>query len=71
MSAVLEPPVRLCCGQRHFGPVCPDGKVMCCLCFNRVAQDKLRLLPNGQLEDVCIECHENERAAGANPDPRS
>lgn len=55
-----EPPVRLCCGQRHAGPICPDGKVMCCLCFHRVPQHKLNVLPNGQKEDVCKECAESE-----------
>ena len=23
-----QPPVRLCCGQRHWGVQCPDGLVM-------------------------------------------
>ena len=54
-------PVRLCCGQRHWGAVCPDGKVMCCICFERVSQDDLRVLPNGKKEDVCKACHEMEK----------
>ena len=54
-------PVRLCCGQRHFGSVCPDGMVMCCLCFERVSQDKLNVASNGKKEDVCNECAESER----------
>jgi hypothetical protein len=35
-------PVKLCCGQRHGGSVrCPDGLVMCELCFERVTDDAL------------------------------
>lgn len=55
-----EAPVRLCCGQRHTGSVCPDCKVMCCVCFDRVSQNKLHKLPNGQLEDVCQKCADDE-----------
>lgn len=51
-----DAPVRLCCMQRHFDTVCPDGKVMCCLCFDRFDQDDLHTLPNGKREDVCREC---------------
>ena len=58
-------PVRLCCGQRHYGPVCPDGKVMCCLCFTRVSQDNLAT-EDGQKVDVCIPCHEAEKVIIAN-----
>ena len=59
---ILQPPVRLCCGQRHFGAVCPDGKVMCCLCFERVSQDDLHVATNGQKEDVCKKCAEEEKS---------
>ncbi len=55
-----EPPVRLCCGQRHAGPVCPDGKVMCCLCYGRFAVADLNV-SNGKPEDVCKACAEEER----------
>ncbi len=57
MNQTLNPeaPVRLCCGQRHWGAVCPDGLVMCCLCFERVTQDKLNV-NDGKKEDVCLEC---------------
>lgn len=54
-------PFRLCCGQQHLGSVCPDGKVMCCLCFTRVAQDELNVKHNGKLEDVCKTCAEAEK----------
>jgi hypothetical protein len=54
-------PVRLCCGNRHLGVICPDGKVMCCLCFNRVDQDQLNTNPEGSKEDVCISCAEIEK----------
>lgn len=56
-----EPPVRLCCGKRHFGPMCPDGMVMCCLCFGRFAVDQLNVV-DGQREDVCKQCSEEEKA---------
>lgn len=56
----LNIPVRLCCGQRHLDPICPDGKVMCCLCFKRVSQDDLKILPNGNKEDVCKSCSDIE-----------
>ena len=55
-------PVRICCGRRHFGAVCPDGKVMCCLCYNRFDQDKLNTTKDGKKEDVCIECAQVEKA---------
>ena len=54
-----EAPVRLCCGQRHWTVACPDGKVMCCLCFNRFEQDELHEDGEGRW-DVCIACHEHE-----------
>jgi hypothetical protein len=60
---LLAAPVRLCCGKRHLGPVCPDGRVMCCLCFSRVDQDQLNVAANGQKEDVCKKCDELEKAA--------
>lgn len=52
-------PFRVCCGRQHFGPVCPDGKVMCCICFDRVPQDSLAMV-DGDLIDVCIPCHKWE-----------
>lgn len=59
----FQAPVRLCCGQRHFGPICPDGKVMCCLCFVRVDQDELHVDPkSGIKEDVCKPCAAEEAA---------
>ena len=58
-----EPPVRLCCGQRHFGCVCPNGKVMCCLCFEVVDIVQLNIAANGKPEDVCKKCAEEERMA--------
>lgn len=53
-------PVRLCCGQRHFGPVCPDGLVMCCLCFQRFPIEQLNQTPDGP-EDVCRDCAQAEQ----------
>lgn len=54
-------PVRLCCGQRHFGLQCPDGLVMCCLCFNRFPLDELNETEDGLKEDVCLTCAAHER----------
>lgn len=50
------PPVRLCCGMRHVGPACPDGRVMCSICFFRFTQDELWVDPQGSKWDVCREC---------------
>lgn len=53
-------PVRICCGQRHFGVVCPDGMVMCALCFERVHQSELSRRNDGRLENVCQKCSDSE-----------
>lgn len=54
-------PTRLCCGQKHFGPICPDGKVMCCLCFCCFDISDLHVdLATGKPEDVCKECAHRE-----------
>jgi hypothetical protein len=50
-----DAPVRLCCGERHFGVQCPDGKVMCCVCFNRFPVTELSM-EGGKLQDVCKGC---------------
>lgn len=50
-------PWRACCGQRHLGPLCPDNKVMCCLCFDRFDVEELALASDGSgREDVCKPC---------------
>lgn len=46
---------RLCCGEEHAGAVCPDGLVMCCICFKRFPVDAL-CRNNGVYEDVCRHC---------------
>ena len=56
-------PVRLCCGQRHYGVLCPDGLVMCCICFSRFPVDGLVEVPGGH-EDVCLDCMVPIRSAG-------
>lgn len=54
-----EPPVRLCCMQRHYGAQCPDGLVMCCVCFERVPVDQLEVDPaDGRRWDRCTRCAE-------------
>lgn len=57
-----KPPVRLCCGQRHWGVICPDGKVMCQLCFDRFEMDDLNRDENGIPEDICKVCAALEAA---------
>ena len=52
----MLPPVRLCCGQAHWTVQCPDGKVMCCLCFGRFSLDELNAAEDGSKEDACREC---------------
>jgi hypothetical protein len=65
----MAPPVRLCCGQAHWGAVCPDGKVMCCLCFGRFARDGLHTDADGQRLDVCKGCEAaNEAYREAHPE---
>lgn len=48
--------MRLCCGQPHWGAVCPDGLVMCCLCFGRFDQENLHVDEAGTKWDVCAGC---------------
>lgn len=59
-------PIRVCCGQRHpgNGPICPDGKVMCQLCFGRFRLRDLHPCPDeeGMWEDVCQSCWEDDQA---------
>lgn len=57
----MTAPVRLCCGERHEGVVCSDGRVMCCLCFTRVTQDELARYDSGLKMDVCQECWDAEQ----------
>jgi hypothetical protein len=52
-------PVRLCCGERHSGVQCPDGLVMCCLCFTRVPLNGLHKTGSGY-EDACLSCAADE-----------
>jgi hypothetical protein len=58
---ITDVPVRLCCGQRHLGPQCPDGLVMCVLCFERKPIEQLHVeKKSGQREDVCLACAQIE-----------
>lgn len=54
-ATMREPPVRLCCFQRHYGAQCPDGRVMCCVCFNSFVVADLAT-ENGVPLDVCKAC---------------
>ena len=58
----METPVRVCCGQRHASTHCPDGLVMCCLCFERVEEDQLHTDDEGDPVNVCRPCAEHEVA---------
>lgn len=33
-------PFRLCCGQPHLGDVCPDGTIMCGICFGKFTAEQ-------------------------------
>lgn len=53
---LMEIPMKLCCMQRHRGVQCPDGRVMCCICFDRVKVEELNITEDGTPEDVCRNC---------------
>lgn len=55
MTGPDHPPVRLCCGTRHWGVQCPDGLVQCCICWNRVKPDYL-VVVDGVRQNVCLDC---------------
>jgi hypothetical protein len=58
----MAAPTRSCCGRPHSGAVCPDGLVMCCICFERVT--KHSLASDGfSLIDMCRSCWAKERAS--------
>ena len=73
MSAELVPwvPVRLCCGTQHWGPVCPGGMVMCCICFARVPVSELFTDRDGDRWDVCRACGEAEETRNLPTDGRN
>lgn len=51
-------PIKLCCGRpesEHRGVMCPDGKVMCCICFERFMVEDLNMV-DGVPENVCKGC---------------
>jgi hypothetical protein len=50
---------RICCGEEHMGVQCPDGLVMCCLCFERFPVSELHEIRGGR-GDVCKGCAEKE-----------
>lgn len=52
-------PLRVCCMQRHGGVQCPDGLVMCCICFDRFTVDQLAV-DDGSRVNVCAECGARE-----------
>lgn len=59
-------PIKLCCMKRqseHRGPQCPDGKVMCCMCFDRFDVADLHVTDDGKPEDVCKPCAESDTSS--------
>jgi hypothetical protein len=58
---VKQPPVRLCCGERHWTVACPDGRVMCAMCFDRYLEEMLATTPGGTKIDVCQECYDADQ----------
>ena len=48
-------PVRSCCGHRHDGFICADGKVMCANCFGRFDVASL-MVDEGETWNVCKGC---------------
>jgi len=54
--------IRVCCGKIHETPVCPDGLVMCQLCFERVKRDKLHA-ENGVVFNICKKCEKMDKLA--------
>ena len=61
MTIELWCPYRICCGQQHWGAVCPDTMVMCCICFHRFPQEELAVDADGTKWDVCKGCDEDEK----------
>lgn len=55
-NGLNEPPARLCCGQRHWGPVCPDRTFMCQQCFRKCQLDEAWEDEEGQRWDICDVC---------------
>lgn len=62
------PPTRLCCGTRHWTVTCPDGLVMCCICFGRFPVNELHEVRAGH-ENVCLECQSHQGMAEARDFP--
>lgn len=64
-----EPPVRLCCGQAHWGVVCPDGDVMCCVCFERVPAPDVWEDTKGGRWNMCKACGDENGLPPVSPFP--
>jgi len=56
MHLLDDAPVRLCCSQQHWGPVCLDGLVMCCICYGRYEPGELFVDATGVTWDMCEGC---------------
>jgi uncharacterized C2H2 Zn-finger protein len=57
---LMQAPIRLCCGQRHYSTRCPDGQVMCCLCFDRFNISELATEDDHPI-DICKPCYEKDQ----------
>lgn len=51
-------PFRSCCGKQHAGHVCPDGLIMCHLCFERFLPEHIDM---SGYYPACVFCREEER----------
>lgn len=56
----MEPPIRLCCFERHSGPVCANQTVMCQLCWTSVPIEELYVDSHDKVWDVCAPCGRKE-----------
>jgi len=55
-------PVCLFCGTPHTGlPVCANGKVVCCMCWEFTDISDLNVCADGRKEDVCRTCARAEQ----------
>lgn len=57
---MTEAPLRLCCMERHYGPVCANQTVMCALCFVKVPIEELYVDSHEGVWDCCKPCGEKE-----------
>jgi hypothetical protein len=52
-------------GSRTLLTRLTDGRVMCCICFERFRMDELNPVGDGKVEDVCKQCAADEMEIAA------